>query len=74
MKVNKSRPLKSSTTGVRKYLLDLRKASKRRGAKKRAKISCFDDLTVMQRFRPDFCMSLKTQTGHQAWEAISVLR
>ena len=26
---------------------------KKRGAKKRAKISCFDDLTVMQRLRPD---------------------
>jgi hypothetical protein len=30
--VKYSRPHKSSTTGDRKYLLDLRKASKRRGA------------------------------------------
>ncbi len=35
---------KFSTTGGYKYPLDLRKASKRRDAKKRAKIGCFDCL------------------------------
>ena len=43
---NPSQPHKSSTTGGRKYLLDLLKASKRPGAKERAKIGCLDDLTV----------------------------